>query len=371
MAHSKVNVQIIKQLDRFAKIKQIYASVAEGTKFWTLVDDSQDENYENKVIGSDMTALDTALNTASVGSLAGAWFNSHNTYFNSDLSVSGLTGYLDSLHLRVNEDFAESYFEYYGARLDPKYIFADQDKDANILMSFDNTESTKTSTLPTSLNSRFGNSPLGIKVTSAPTVDVVFDITVKNSAGTTFQFTDVTLEATADSDGYLYGYNPTAGVYGTGYETSSDFFDIFYKTSNTAKFPIIIGETTLDPGSSASVSAGSTTITLVDNNGGNLTGFATNTYALIVDTTNPDNFDEDDSDFNSDVYRMEYIKITQVVGNTLTLANGLKHSYSSATAKVYPCFHSVSAFAFSASNTNTSDGEFAVVPVSDREPSLF
>lgn len=337
MAHSKVNVQIIKQLDRFAKIKQIYASVAEGTKFWTLVDDTQDEDYENRVIGSNMTALDTALNSANVGSQAGAWFNNHNIYFSSDLGVSGLTGYLDKFHLRVNEDFAESYFEYYGARLAPKYIFADQGKAKNTLMKFDNTESTKVSALPAALDARLGNSPLGIKVTSSPTEDVVFDVAVKNSSGTTFNFSDVTIEADVATSG----------------------------------FPVVIGETTLNHGSNASVSPGSISITVENNNNGVLTGFASGSYALIVDTTNPDNFNQGDSDYKSGVYRMEYVKVTQVNGNTLTLASGLKHSYNSASAKIYPCFQSVLAFSLGSSNTNTSDGEFVITPVSDREPSLF
>jgi hypothetical protein len=367
MANSKVNVQIIKQLDRFAKIKQIYASVADGTNFWTLVDNTGNEAYENKIMGSDMTALDTALNTANVGGRCTAWFNSHNTYFNADLEVSGLSGFLDSFHLRVNEDMAQCYYEYYGARLDPKYVFADQEKTANVLMTFDNTESPKYTTVPATLNSNFGNTPLGIRVVDSPTVDLIFDITVKNSTGETFAFTDVTLAAGDDSDGYLYGYNPEAGVYGTGFETSSDFFDIFFKTNITAEFPIIIGETTLY---SSTVAAGATSIIVNNNNGSSLTGFKANTYAVIVDTTNPDNFDEDDADYNSGIYRLEYIKISSISGNTLTLSTGLKHSYNSTTAKIFPCFTGVTAFALSGSNTNTTDGEFKIVPVSDREPSL-
>lgn len=92
--------QIREALDRMAKGRELsLANFGSGDDFWTLVDAAADETYENRVKGSAMTDLDTALGNGSVwGSAAlAAWFTYHDSYFQTDLSISAsppLSGYL-------------------------------------------------------------------------------------------------------------------------------------------------------------------------------------------------------------------------------------------------------------------------------------
>lgn len=368
--YSKVDVQIMKQFDRMAKIKQIYASVGDGTSFWDLVDGSADQTYENMITGSTITAMDTLFDEANIGSIASIWFTLHDSYYTTDLSLSNLTGYLSSKHIRVNEDCAQVYYEVYSSRLAARYVAADQDKTANILMTFDNTDTPKYSTLPASLDTTFGNTPIGCKVTTSPTgTDIIFDITVKNTNGETFVFHDVTIPVGTDDTGYLYGYNPNTGAYGTGYEVATDYFDIFFETAVTSEFYPVIGEARLDPSVNSTLAAGATTIGLLDNDSSKLVGFSPNGFLVILDTETSANFETTDTDYDEGIYRMDYVQIGSLDGNVVTIASALLHDYNYSTCVVYPCFNGITAFSLDALS-NTTDGVFKITPVDDRTPAL-
>ena len=107
-----VAAQIKAQLDRMAYGRQtMKAAFATGDDFWTKVDAAADETYENRVKGSDITALDTALANMSVfgTSALAKWFTLHNDYFNADLSLASpyIASYLATVGWRVPYEAAE------------------------------------------------------------------------------------------------------------------------------------------------------------------------------------------------------------------------------------------------------------------------
>jgi hypothetical protein len=152
ISYGLVDGYIIKQMDRFAKMKQtIKATLDSHTayRFWVLVDRTQDETYENRVKGTQITTVDSKLNEGKIGHLSSDWFTLHTSYFSSDLGLTGgMTSFLLDRGIRVNEDFAEVYYEATGSRLAARYVYADSSKSLNVLYS-----GTKLSgrTLPTTL----------------------------------------------------------------------------------------------------------------------------------------------------------------------------------------------------------------------------
>ena len=121
---------ILGQIDRMAKIRQAsQANASTGDDFWTRVDAAADETYENRVKGSDMTALDSALLAGAFWSTATLkkWFDLHNVYFSNDLALSGnplLAAYLDTLGgIRIPFEAAECFNEAMYSRLASQYVF--------------------------------------------------------------------------------------------------------------------------------------------------------------------------------------------------------------------------------------------------------
>ena len=84
-----VELQIRKQVDRLAlKIEEYVQGTASGV--WALVDAAVDETYENRVKGSDITAMDDALDIGKVGdaSKVRPWFTLHAAYAVDDLGLT-------------------------------------------------------------------------------------------------------------------------------------------------------------------------------------------------------------------------------------------------------------------------------------------
>ena len=103
--------QIKIQVDRIAKgLENSLSAFATGDGFWTLVDAAADEAYENRVKGSILTELDTALSTNPLGKLSrfSDWFVYHNNYFTSDLGLTvnpKWTSYLATKGWRIPYSF--------------------------------------------------------------------------------------------------------------------------------------------------------------------------------------------------------------------------------------------------------------------------
>ena len=127
-----VSLQIRKQIDRAAKGAELQqATFATGTSFWTLVDAAGDQTYENRVKGTDMTALDLGLAGASqLGTAFRTWFDKHLAYFTTDLSLSSSgvwDTYLSTVAgIRVPAAFAQMLVDSLGEnyRPDPQNVFA-------------------------------------------------------------------------------------------------------------------------------------------------------------------------------------------------------------------------------------------------------
>lgn len=113
--------------DRLAKGREAESAVWTGNDFWTKIDAAADETFENRVKGSDITALDT-LNEAgaSWGSTGRRkFFELLNSYFNNDLALATpyLTSYLATVGWRVPYGVAEAMHEATNVRLAAQYVF--------------------------------------------------------------------------------------------------------------------------------------------------------------------------------------------------------------------------------------------------------
>lgn len=123
-----VEAAIQGQFDRIAKGRQTQkAAYATGNDFWTKVDAAADETYENRIKGTTITALDTALANGTFWSVAAlkAWFTLHSSYFQNDLNLASpyFTSYLASKGWRVPYEAAEAYYEAMGSRLPAQWVF--------------------------------------------------------------------------------------------------------------------------------------------------------------------------------------------------------------------------------------------------------
>ena len=316
MSYSAAETQIMKSMDRLAKVKQTFvAGISGTTTLWDLADDAHDPDYENTVRGSDLTAIDTKIQNAQIGSWCTSWFTNHNSYFSGTMGyTTGISGWMDGRHVRANEDFGQLYYENGGSRFATKYIFADNKTD-NVLGTLDWNGATGTDL--STLSSYFGTTKLALVGSS--TIDgsneiIIDSITLKNSVtGNTATFTD----------NISVGVSETVAIGGSAPSTITN------------------GSTTTD-------------IVLGNNNGTDLVGFAAGEYVLVVDTS-PSGFDY-----------VEYVMTNYFDADTKQITvPKLVHTYSLGTTKVYPCFNQVLSIVKDSSSTATS-GTCSVLPVPDR-----
>jgi len=117
------------QSDSIAKIRQASQEAASGVGFWTKVDAGSDETYENRVKGTDITAMDRVLAANSIWNQTALrqWFVLHQSYFLSDLSLAAnyWDSYLAASMMRVPYEFAQCVDDALGAAygIDPTYVF--------------------------------------------------------------------------------------------------------------------------------------------------------------------------------------------------------------------------------------------------------
>jgi len=354
MSYSKVEVQFLKQTDKFAAVKQLYASVSEGTTFWRLADAANDETYENRVKNSNLTNMDINFSDGNLGTVATTWINDHNNYFNSVLGIANVPTYLEDKHLRVNQDFAEVYFEALDTRLDPALIFPDGTKEENQLATmtclagptYSKTIGGSATGTTKTLNTNFGDTRFGFKVDEAisgGTKELSLDFTLGNASGDTFSFSDIVIDGDATTAGLTY----------------------------------VIGEC------SFTADAGDTSITVtipsspVDYSAMDLAdmGYSVGSYVVLsrpVGYTYSAGVNTDDTDEQTTFDTVEYALITAVdeTENSITLSAALRHHYI-AGSKVAPTFNKVTAFLESATGvSDATSGSVTLLPVNDRSATL-
>lgn len=106
--------------DRLAYLRGAASQIATGgTDLWALVDATDDEDFENRLVGSDLTAADEALEDVPLGEVQRVrTIISHlDTYCRTDVGVAGLDAYLTVKRWRVPARFASLWYEATGVRL--------------------------------------------------------------------------------------------------------------------------------------------------------------------------------------------------------------------------------------------------------------
>lgn len=133
-----VTAAILGQVDRIAAGRTLAQSnYSTGDNFWQRVDAADNETYENRVKGADMTALDAALATAAVWGTAAlrSWFVLHQSYIIQDLGLAApyFATFFDSIKSRVPWGFAQSLVEALGvgSALAPTWVFPPGIRPAN------------------------------------------------------------------------------------------------------------------------------------------------------------------------------------------------------------------------------------------------
>ncbi len=120
MALTAVETAIQGMADRLAYLRGAGAALAlSGTDLWARVDASEDETFENRINGADLTLADAALEDIPLGQVqALRTVCSHlDTYCRTDLSLGGLDAYLTAKRWRVPSRFASLWYEATGQRL--------------------------------------------------------------------------------------------------------------------------------------------------------------------------------------------------------------------------------------------------------------
>ncbi len=124
MSLQSVHSAIMGQMDRLAKWRQSCQDVVStgGGVLWARADSANDVDYENKVIGTGLAAVDTKIANLDVGVAISDFFTKHGDYF-ADQSLNGMSGYLAYRRFRVHEDFGDLYYDKYRSRLTANYVF--------------------------------------------------------------------------------------------------------------------------------------------------------------------------------------------------------------------------------------------------------
>lgn len=134
MALTAVETTLMGLFDRWAYQKSACrAAAVGGSDTWTRVDAAADETFENRVKGSDLTALDNAIETMKLGQLTDlrGVLGDIQTYCTQDLGLSGLDAYLTAKRWRVDAKFAALWTEAARSALSAANIHGDADAGAS------------------------------------------------------------------------------------------------------------------------------------------------------------------------------------------------------------------------------------------------
>lgn len=121
-----VETKIRAQIDHIHSYKTtLLAAVASRSLLWYMADDSDDITYKNVVCGSQLTAVDTALNNITFGSAINPFFSLHQTYFAAG-NVNGVTtfgGAITKYQWRVGKYFNDFYRAALGSNVTTAYVW--------------------------------------------------------------------------------------------------------------------------------------------------------------------------------------------------------------------------------------------------------
>lgn len=132
MSAASVKTALTSIMDRLACGVENSKSIwyGQGTKFWSIVDASGDETFENTVKGTELTALDTDLSNARIGSMSVfsdvfKYIDNYLTNTYGSDSIPALKDYLDDVGIRVPYEFALNYKASRGSNyyFPTKYVF--------------------------------------------------------------------------------------------------------------------------------------------------------------------------------------------------------------------------------------------------------
>lgn len=307
MAYGAAESSVQGQVDRWAKIKQQYI-VTTGTDFWSRVDATGDETYENRVKGSTITTLDTSVEDGDLGhnSKYKNWLTLHHTYLVTDLGYTGFDTWLTAMKWRVPEEFADMYYEWQTSRLTAANICPSSLTDFGQYVH-DTTTFTSDSTTPATTGRGGIKAVVVVKGASTLVLKVRANY---DDASTSIQTGDMNLSVT--------GSSPVG-----------------------TEFPI--GEQAL----TGNTSIGATSIPLAAT-----AQFKANRQVLVYDTA-----------------AQEVATVSSILGASISVSSGLRHAYTTAaSAKVRPLFDGIQSVVLSSGGNAGDIIDFFVDP--DRDPTL-
>ncbi len=134
MALTAVETGIQGLADRLAYLRGAASEVAlGGTDLWDRIDNTDDEAFENRMVGADLTAADTALEDLPLGQVTDLRpvIANLESYCRTDLGLAGFDAYLTAQGWRVPNRFASAYYEATGVRLSAANVHPTADAGAD------------------------------------------------------------------------------------------------------------------------------------------------------------------------------------------------------------------------------------------------
>lgn len=129
--YPSVEISFQRSMDNLSAYKKaLIAATANRGQLWQIIDDANDETYENRVKGSQITDVDNNLDNTKFGNNISAFFTLHNDYFSLDAPIANV-GTIDQAiayyKWRVSEFFNFIYQEFTGTYLTTSNVFSRDD----------------------------------------------------------------------------------------------------------------------------------------------------------------------------------------------------------------------------------------------------
>lgn len=218
MALTAVETTLMGLFDRWAYQKSACrAAAVGGSDTWTRVDAAADETFENRVKGSDLTALDNAIETMKLGQLTDlrAVLGDIQTYCVTDLALSGLDAYLTAKRWRVDAKFAALWTEAARSALSAANIGGDADAGSSAPGTLLGTLVRGGSIASAAdISTSYSPSPIMGRVTAIDSSDWTVTATLKLADATTKSVAQLVLgtgNSGAVGDTYVFGAQALSG----------------------------------------------------------------------------------------------------------------------------------------------------------------
>ena len=130
MALTSVETALQGVFDRLAYMRGLWGQAGSGgTDLWTRVDASQNEVFENRVKGTDLSEADAALLDPQLGEIGEVRIALQliQSYCQADLALAGLDAYLTAQRWRVDQRMATFFQESVGVALSAANVHATAD----------------------------------------------------------------------------------------------------------------------------------------------------------------------------------------------------------------------------------------------------